>query len=51
MHDIELLTIVEVFKNWHHYLKGYQYKVLVLTNHNNLRRFIDIKSLTNGQVH
>ena len=46
MHDAELLTIVEAFKNWRHYLEGCQYKVLVLTDHNNLRRFMDTKSLS-----
>ena len=50
MHDAELLTIVEAFKNWRHYLEGCQYKVLVLTDHNNLRRFMDTKSLSSRQV-
>ena len=45
-HDAELLAIVEAFKNWRHYLEGYQYEVLVLTDHNNLRWFIDTKSLS-----
>ena len=45
-HNTELLAIIEAFKNWRHYLEGCQYKVLVLTNHNNLRRFMDIKSLS-----
>ena len=49
-HDAELLVIVEAFKNWRHYLEGCQYEVLVLTNHNILRRFINIKSLNFGQV-
>ena len=51
MHDAELLAIVEAFKNWRHYLEGCQYEVLVLTDHNNLRRFIDTKSLSSRQVH
>ena len=46
IHDAELLAIVKVFKNWRYYLKRYQYKVLVLIDHNNLRRFIDTKSLS-----
>ena len=49
-HNAELFVIVEVFKNWHHYLEGYQYEVLVLTDHKNLRRFIDTKSLSSRQV-
>ena len=50
MHDGELLAIVEAFKTWRHYLEGSQYEVLVLTNHNNLRRFMDTKSLSSRQV-
>ncbi len=36
-HDQELLAIVEAFKTWRHYLKSCKYKVLVLTDPNNLR--------------
>ena len=43
-HDAELLAIIEAFKNWHHYLERYQYKFLVLTDHNNLCLFMDTKS-------
>ena len=49
-HDSELLAIVEAFKTWRHYLEGCKYEVLVLTNHNNLRRFMDTKSLSSRQV-
>ena len=49
-HDSELLAIIEAFKTWCHYLKGCKHKVLVLTDHNNLRRFMDIKSLSFRQV-
>lgn len=35
-HNSELLVIVKVFKMWKHYLEGYKYKVLVLTDLNNL---------------
>ena len=49
-HDQELLAIVEAFKNWRHYLEGCKYEVLVLTDHNNLRRFMDTKSLSSRQV-
>ena len=45
-HDTELLAIVEVFKNWRHYLESCKYEVFVLTDHNNLCRFIDMKSLS-----
>ena len=49
-HDGELLAIVKAFKTWRHYLKGCKHKVLMLTNHNNLRRFMDTKSLSSRQV-
>ena len=45
-HDIELLAIVEIFKTWRHYLEDCKHKVFILTNHNNLRRFIDMKILS-----
>ena len=50
MHNTELLAIVEAFKNWRYYLEGCKYEVLWLTNHNNLRCFMDIKSLSSHQV-
>ena len=49
-HDGELLAIVEAFKTWRHYLEGSQHEVLVLTDHNNLRRFMELKSLSSKQV-
>ena len=49
-HNAEFLAIVEAFKTWHHYLESFKHKVLVLTNQNNLRRFIDTKSLSSRQV-
>ena len=49
-HDGELLAIVEAFKTWRHYLEGYKHKVLVLTDHNNLRKFMNTKSLSFYQV-
>ena len=35
-HDSKLLAIIKAFKIWRHYLKGCKYKVLMLTNYNNL---------------
>ena len=49
-HNEELLAIVETFKTWRHYLKGCKLGVLVLIDHNNFRRFMDIKSLSCRQV-
>ena len=45
-HNGKLLAIIEAFKTWHHYLKSCKYKVLVLTDHNNLRHFMNTKSLS-----
>ena len=50
-YDGELLPIVVAFKTWRHYLKGCKHEVLVLNNHNNLRRLMDSKSLSSRQVH
>ena len=49
-HNGEVLAIVEAFKTWRHYLESCKHEVLVLTDHNNLRCFIDIKSLSSKQV-
>ena len=49
-HNGELLAIIEAFKTWRHYLEESQHEVLVLTNHNNLRRFMKTKSLSSRQV-
>ena len=49
-HDGKLLAIVEAFKTWRHYLKDCKHKVFVLTDYNNLCRFMDIKSLNSRQV-
>ena len=45
-HNGELLAIVEAFKTWRYYLEGCKHEVLVLTDHNNLCRFMDTKSLS-----
>ena len=49
-HNAELLAIVKAFKTWRYYLKGCKHKVFVLTNYNNLRRFMNTKSLSSHQV-
>ena len=49
-YDAELLAIVKAFKTWCHYLKGCKHEVLILTNHNNICRFINIKNLSSRQV-
>ena len=50
IHNGEFLAIVRGFKNWKHYLKGYKHKVLVLTDYNNLRQFMVMKSLSSCRV-
>ena len=42
-YDSEVLAIVKAFKTWRHYLKGCKHRVLVLTDYNNIRCFMDIK--------
>ncbi len=49
-HDGKLLAIVEAFKTWRHYLESCKYEVLVLTDYNNLQRFMDTKNLSSRQV-
>lgn len=46
----KLLAIVEAFKTWSHYLKGCKYKVRISRNYNNLRHFIDTRTLNFKQV-
>ena len=49
--DQELLAIVACFKNWRHYLEGAQHTVTVITDHNNLRYFLEKKPLSRRQAH
>ena len=49
-HNGELLAIIEAFKSWKHYLEGSQHEVLVFTDYNNLRQFMETKSLSSRQV-
>ncbi len=49
-HNGELLAIIEVFQTWKHYQEGCKHGVLVLTDHNNLQRFRDTKSLSSKLV-
>ena len=45
-HNGKFLAIVKVFKTWRHYLEGCKHEVFVLTDHNNFRCFMNIKSLS-----
>ena len=49
-YDNELLAIVEAFQTWRYYLEGCKYKVFMLTDYNNFRKFMDTKSLSSCQV-
>ena len=49
-HDLELLVIIEMFKQWHHYLKKSKYSVEILTDHNNLCEFMNVKTLNKKQA-
>ena len=49
-HNGELLAIVEAFKTWKQYLEGSQHEMLILTDHNNLRLFMETKNLSSRQV-
>ena len=49
-HDQELLAIVAVFKQWRHYLEGSTHMIEVLTDHNNLVAFQNVKSLNSRQA-
>ncbi len=48
--DAELLVIVKVFKTWRQYLDGAAHTILVLTDHNNLKKFIETTRLSSRQI-
>ena len=43
-HNSELLAIIKAFRALRHYLEGSQHEVLMLTDYNILRRFMNTKS-------
>ncbi len=49
-HDKELLAIVDAFKHWRHYVEGSRHTVEVLTDHNNLKGFMEVKQLHGAQA-
>ena len=49
-HDQEMLAIVRSFEQWRHYLEGSQHSIEVLTDHNNLRYFMETTALTRRQA-
>ncbi len=49
-HDQKLLVIVSMFKHWWHYVKDSYHTVEVLTDHNNLKNFMNVRELNERQV-
>jgi hypothetical protein len=49
-HDQKLLIIVECFKHWRHYLKKSYHAMKVFINHNNLKEFMNVKTLSERQI-
>ena len=50
IYDQKLLAIVMTFKQWRHYVEKNVFLVEVLTNHNNLREFMNVKKLNSRQT-
>jgi hypothetical protein len=50
IYDKELLTIVEYFCLWRHYLEGSKYTIQVFTDYNNLQYFTTTKQLSRRQA-
>ena len=49
-HDQELLAIVDSFQHWRHYLEGAPQVIQVLTDHNNLKGWRNVTTLTKRQA-
>ncbi len=49
-YDQKLLVIVTMFKHWWYYVKNNYHTVKVLTNHNNLKNFMNVWELNKRQV-
>jgi hypothetical protein len=49
-HNLELLVIVETFKQWWHYFESSTHSMKVLTDHNNLCEFMNVKILNKRQA-
>ena len=50
IHNKELLIIIDVFKHWRYYFEKIRHEMLVLTNHNNFRKFMKITKLFFRQI-
>ena len=49
-HNGGMLAIVEAFKQWRHYLEGAWHQTSVLTDHHNLKKFMETKRLSRRQI-
>lgn len=49
-HNAELLVIVKGFKTWRHYFERAAHTILVLTDHNNLKMFMETICLSSRQI-
>ncbi len=49
-YDQKLLVIIVMFKHWWHYVKDNYHTVEVLTDHNNLKNFMNVWKLNERQV-
>jgi hypothetical protein len=49
-HDQELLAIVKCFVHWRHYLEGSRFPIKVLSDHANLKYFMDTTTLSRRQA-
>ena len=49
-YNLKLLIIVETFKQWHHYLEKSSHSIKILTDHNNLCEFMNVKMLNKRQA-
>ena len=49
-YDQKSLVIVAMFKHWWHYVKDNYHTVEVLTDHNNLKNFMNVRKLNERQV-
>ncbi len=50
MRDQKLLVIVAMFKHWWYYVEDNYHTVKVLTDHNNLKSFMNVQELNERQV-
>ena len=50
IHDKKFLIIIDAFKHWRHYFEKVRHEMLVLTNHNNFRKFMKITRLFFRQI-